>query len=742
MFRYILKYRRGIIILKRRSKTFKIILCTALAFTITMMPNYLPITAANAVTEKPENTALEARQMENLGRGVVAVRSGSSVFISWRLLALDPSGIGFNIYRIAADGETVKLNDNILTDGTNYTDTAADLTKNNSYYVKPVINGIEQAASSSFTLNANSADEPCLTIPIHNGGPIHFVWPGDFDGDGEYDYLLDRNTTNPQTLEAYKQDGTFLWSVSLGPNSSNQNNISPGSATIDVGMWDGATVYDLDGDGKAEVVLKIANGVTFGDGTVWSDSSDNKQWLAVLDGMTGKLKSYCAIPDDYISVGPMACQLGIGYLNGTTPSVVAFMKNRNADKSFNAMVCAYHYNGLELKMDWKWLRGSQDCPDGHQMRIADVDGDGKDEICEIGFVLNHDGTLRYSLASQNVAHGDRFYIGKLDKNSSGLQGYGIQQDNTKGLLEYYYDASTGSMIWQHTTTPPAGDVGRGVIGDIDPRYPGYEVWSFSGIFNGPTNTQITAPEKRPYPAFNIWWDGDTLSEEFNDGKIEKWDYSTSSVSRLVSTWKYETAVRSDRGAPVFYGDILGDWREEVIMPSSDYSKLVIFTSPIATSTRIYTLAQNPLYRNCMSSKGYLESNLTDYYLGDAMTTPPAPNIVTVQGTAEQKNFTINSSYNISGLREGKTLKVRTDITNNKSSLESVTVIAALYDDKDKMVDTASDTKEIKIGKSKNSNLEIKIPSDITNYKVKVFVQNGTGLIETATLPLSNIDARP
>lgn len=585
-----------------------------------ILSTWLPIQTASAATGP--------RIMENLGRGVVAVRNGSDVFISWRLLALDSTGIGFNVYRSTAGGTAVKLNSSVLTAGTNYTDSAADLTKDNAYYVKPVINGTEQAASAAYTLVANSASEPAFVVPIKSGGEIGNVWVGDFDGDHEYDFLLSRNRTTTQTLEAYKRDGTFLWSINLGPNSTNQNNISPGSTAIDVGMWDGVTVYDLDGNGKAEVVLRIANGVTFGDGQVWSTSnSDDKQWLAVLDGMTGKLRHYKALPDDYLSTGPLALQLGIGYLNGTTPSIVAFMKNRNADKSFNLVIAAYRYTGNNLTMEWKWLRGEQDTHDGHQMRIVDLDSDGKDEIAEIGFVLNGDGTLRYSLYNQNIFHGDRFYIGKFDPNSSNFQGYGIQQDNTTGLLEYYYDAATGAMIWQHTTTPPAGDVGRGDVGDIDPRYAGYETWSFSGIYNGPSNTQLTTAAESPWPAFRLWWDGDLLSESLNETKFEKWNYTTNTVSRLLTAYKYHNAVLNWRNAPVFYGDIAGDWREEVILPSyTDYSKLIVFTTNIPTTTRLYTLAQNPAYRNSMTIKGYAQSHLTDYYLGEGMSTPPRPNI--------------------------------------------------------------------------------------------------------------------
>ncbi|MCS3800966.1 T9SS type A sorting domain-containing protein [Niastella sp. OAS944] len=581
--------------------------------------------------------AYAQRKMERLNRGVVAVRSGSSVFISWRLLGLDPSGIGFNIYRSANGGAAVKLNSSVLTAGTNYTDNAANLTQSNSYYVRPVVSGAEQAASGAYTLAANAADKPCFIVPLRAGPQIHFVWVGDLDGDGEYDYVVDRLDWNGGgcKIEAYKRDGTFLWDVDYGPNSVNMDNISPGSAAIDVGNWDGVTVYDLDGDGKSEVITKIANGVRFGDGGTWSNGSDTKQWLGILNGQTGALRSYVTIPQDYISTGPLACSFGIGYLDGVSPSVIGKFKNRNADGSFNMMVCAFKFSGSNTTVQWKWLRGSTAAPDGHQIRIIDVDGNGTDEVCDIGYTLNSNGTLRYSLAGQGVVHGDRTQIGKLDPNRAGMQGYGVQQDNPSGLLEYYYDANTGSILWKHIGA--VGDVGRGAAGDIDPRYNGWEVWSFQGIYNGPSNTKLTDEPTRPYPNLRLWWDGDVLAENLHDEKIEKWNYSSSTVSRLVTMWNFDGGTGSDRNAPMFYGDILGDWREEVILTSADYSKLVVFTTNVPTNTRLYTLAHNPAYRNCMTIKGYMQSHLTDYYLGNGMATPPTPNITYTGSAARMEN---------------------------------------------------------------------------------------------------------
>lgn len=596
------------------------------------------------------------RLMENLGRGVVATRSASNqAFISWRLLGTDPEEIAFNLYRQVGSGNPVRVNTTPLTGGTNYQDNGIAFTQPIAYFVRPVINGQELAASGAFTLAANIPVQPCVVVPLSGGDtdPIHFVWVGDLTGDGEYDFVVDRLNWQgrPQKLEAFTRDGTRLWVVNLGPNSTDTYNIEPGSATIDVGHWDGVTVYDLDCDGKAEVVVRTANGVTFGDGGTLVHPNNNVQFISVLDGMTGAERARIQIPTDYIADGPMAAQMGIGYLNGRTPSIIASLKNRIGSGAFNMMICAWDFDGQSLAQKWKWKRGSGNYHDGHNIRIVDVTGDGQDEIGHIGFMLKGDGTVLYNLADTGgVVHGDRWHIGKFDPARPGLQGYGVQQDNPSGLLEYYYDAATGEMLWQRIGTP--ADLGRGDVGDVDPRTPGFECWAFNGVWNLPTRTQLAAAS--PWPVLRLWWDGDDLSESFNDGKIEKWIYSSSSVARLVTTWNYEGATRSDRGAPMFYGDIFGDWREETVQTNPNYTKLVIFTTNIPTARRLYTLPHNPAYRNSMTVKGYMQSHHLDYYLGHGMETPPRPKIepagvwwnpadITRSGQIDLNDFTILAS---------------------------------------------------------------------------------------------------
>lgn len=136
-----------------------------------------------------------------------------------------------------------------------------------------MINGVEQAPSAPYGLAANSPVRQYIALPLVNPGAygpydVKFSWFGDFDGDGEYDYLVDRmsDTTGGvnQFLQAYRRDGTFLWQMDIGFNSTNTANAyEPAAAAISIGDKDNVTVYDLDGDGRAEVIVRTANGTIF-----------------------------------------------------------------------------------------------------------------------------------------------------------------------------------------------------------------------------------------------------------------------------------------------------------------------------------------------------------------------------------------------------------------------------------------------------------------------------------------------
>ena len=182
-------------------------------------------------------------------------------------------------------------------------------------------------------------------MPLHSTGgafapyDVKFCWVGDIDGDGEYDFVVDRMSTTVATneyLQAYKRDGTFLWQMDMGYNSTNQYNIEPGASAISIGDKDNVTVYDLDGDGRAEVCVRTARGVILPDGSTITGPDDTTQYLSILDGLTGKELARTTLTNLWLGDGPLNCHFGIMYCDGVRPSVWSRAKTGMPKMFFNA----------------------------------------------------------------------------------------------------------------------------------------------------------------------------------------------------------------------------------------------------------------------------------------------------------------------------------------------------------------------------------------------------------------------
>jgi hypothetical protein len=590
--------------------------------------------------------------MEKLGRGLVAIRSGENeVFVSWRVLGYEfNDSVTFNLYR----------NKTLIASGLNISNYVDSTGINETYQISAVINNNEQELTDPCnvtTYKHGSNSLASIPVPINNilGYYTQCLWVGDLDGDGEYDFVLVRKNSSSGTpifLEAYSRQGVFLWRLDCGPNSYNKDNISPGSSAICVGHGDNITVYDINNDGFAEVIIRTANGVKFGDGKVLEEENNNKQFISVLEGTTGKEIARTEVPMDFISVGPLNGHMGIAYLDGINPSVVLSAKNRRSDKGFNMSVSTWNWQNDSLVFNWKFMRDKAieaNYPDGHNIRIIDVDGDGKDEITPFGYTLDDDGSVLYTLADHDVVHGDRFFIGDMDPSHEGLEGYGIQQGNPTGLIWYYYDAKTGQILQKQVEDPVVGnDYARGFVGDMDPRYPWFEFYTFTdGLYNV-DGSRITTSKPDSYPNLRIWWDGDLLSENLDNKKMTKWDYIADIDDYEIRLYTFKNVIQDPRNTPAFYGDILGDWREEAVYISDDEKNILIFTTVTPTSTKLYTLPHNPGYRNCLNIRGYYQGHMLDYYLGYDMDTPPVPNINIIgkdkKRTLPNGNFKIESAY--------------------------------------------------------------------------------------------------
>ena len=577
------------------------------------------------------------RQMENLGRGIVVLHSATSqAYVSWRLLATDPSDVGFNVYRVANGGAPAKLNSQPVTNTTDFLDTTANFAVTNYWYVTAITNGVEGAAGAPWGLPANSAVKQYFSVPLQATGgaaapyDVKFCWVGDVDGDGEYDFVVDRMSTTVATnefLQAYKRDGTFLWQMDMGYNSTNQYNIEPGSSAISIGDKDNVTVYDLDGDGRAEVCVRTARGVVLPDGTSITGPDDTTQYISILDGLTGHERARVTLTNLWPGDGPLNCHFGIMYCDGVHPSLLVEGENRNAQSVFQRETMAFDFRNGQLTRRWFFTPPpNSNLAWGHQIRFADVNHDGIDDLIEVGSVRNgKDGS---TLFDTELGHGDRYHTSDFDPDRPGLETYSIQQLNTTLLATMLYEAGTGKII-RKWYAPNVVDVGRGDALDMDPRYKGVEVFSTQpGIYDCKANAiPIATP---PFPTLGIWWDADTLREMFSaaDGNgynpvINKWNWLNNSAGRMYSIYK-EGVHTAYGGRPAFWGDILGDWREEFIVVANDCASIRIYSTTIPATNRLYCLMQNPEYRDQCTAKGYYQASYPDYYLGDQMQPPPIP----------------------------------------------------------------------------------------------------------------------
>jgi autotransporter-associated beta strand protein len=580
------------------------------------------------------------RQMEKLGRGVVALHSATSqAYVGWRLLATDPTDVGFNLYRSTSGGAGVKLNTTVITNTTDFLDTTANFTVSNSWYVVPVIGGIEQTPGAAFGLAANSPVRQYLSWPLRpvtNGAAppydVKFCWVGDLDGDGEYDYVVDRLSTTVATnqfLQAYKRDGTFLWQMDMGYNSTNQYNIEPGASAISIGHGDNVTVYDLDGDGRAEVIVRTAKGVIFGDGAVATGPDDTTQYISVVDGLTGHEITRATVPNPRPQDGPMNGHMGILYSDGVHPSILLEVENRDSSSQFHGLICAWDYRNRTLTQRWAWIPPIGGYAHAHQIRISDVNHDGKDELVEIGSVNN--GDTGQPIFDTELVHGDRYHVMDIDPDHPGLETFAIQQNNPALLATALYESGTGKMLKKWYASGNV-DVSRGVALDMDPTHRGCEFFSTQpGIFDCKGNVIFA---NSIWPPEGLWWDAD-LSREFEDGAgsgamapvVNKFDPNSGTSGRLFSIYSDNGGVhQSYGGRAAFWGDILGDWREEVVLPANDYSELRVYTTKLTATNRLYCLMQNPQYRCQATCKGYYQASYVDYYLGNGMPVPAPPPI--------------------------------------------------------------------------------------------------------------------
>ena len=603
------------------------------------------------------SSLLAQRQMEYLSRGLVAVNTSSGgVFLSWRILGTEAQTMGFNIYREEPGGSTTRITSTPIIGSSNFLDESKSITEGSRYFLGVINGNVELIESESVSVwDQNYLEIPIQTIPEYRPGDASV---GDLNGDGHLEIVLHQTSkgrdnshagvTGSPILDAYDLEGRQLWRINLGKNIREGEHYTQFMA------------YDLDGDGRAEIVCKTADGTMDGTGAFIGDASkdwrhieegsrlngrilEGPEYLTVFDGLSGKaLSTVDYVPkrdpiDGWGGIGGnggndrygnrcdrfLAC---VAYLDGRSPSVVMCRGVYG-----RTVLAAWDWRKGQLKQRWLFDSGSSYPPyrdaspfsgmGGHSLSVGDVDSDGKDEVIYQGMTVDDDGTGLYSTGRR---HGDSMHLSDLDPERPGLELFLITENENETVRFRtpgvgLHDARTGKLLWSHS---PGVDVGAGLAADIDPRYLGYEMWGGPGGLRDSRGNEI-GPKPRS-TGWAIWWDGDLLRELLDRrSRVTKWNWLEGKETLLLDTYS-----RGGGRGPNLMGDLIGDWREELLLTAPDGKSLRLYTTTILTEFRLRTLLHDPQYRLGIAWQNvvYNKPPHPSFFLGDGMKPPTAPHI--------------------------------------------------------------------------------------------------------------------
>jgi rhamnogalacturonan endolyase len=565
----------------------------------------------------------------------VAVPAEGGVHLSWRADPCLPRGP----VAIRRDGQVVAR----ITGASSWLDRAG--TPASTYRVGPDPAGIRVASAGYLAV---PLDRPApRTTPdgqaygyTANDGAV-----GDVDGDGRPEILVKWTPeiardnafggyTGETLIDAYTLDGRRLWRIDLG------RNIRSGAHYTQM------VLADFDGDGRAELMLKTGDGTVDGTGAVlgqaaadWRErggelaqqdrtgstvGADGRrmqglagrilsgpEYVTVFDGLTGRALASAPyaptrFPDgstgrdderlktlwgDAYGNRAERYLAGVAWLDGRQPSAI-MARGYYA----RTTVAAWDWRGGKLTRRWLFDSATpgQERNGGqgnHQFSVADVDGDGRDEIVYGSLALDDDGKV---LWNARLGHGDALHVSDFDPAHPGLERFGVHEDvrGNGGIGSAMIDAATGKVLW---TTPAQSDTGRGICADIDAGSPGAECWSSNETVLRSAAGKVIAQRHPRAANFAIWWDGDATRELLDGTRITKWDPATASETRLFDP-PGTAANNGTKANPVFSGDILGDWREELVLRTPDSSELRIYATPWPTCLALAPLDSDRSYR--------------------------------------------------------------------------------------------------------------------------------------------------
>lgn len=485
-------------------------------------------------------------------RRLAAISLGKGkIQLSWALLPGDHATTGFHVYRATERTHAgTRLTNEPLRTTTNFIDSGLAAETRYHYYVRSVDSQGKEGARSEWVgvTPTPKADATVMSFRPLCQGSDKSITPvfGDLDGDGTLDCVfriangnveMSQDPGLPVQMEAFTSYGRSLWRKDLCRHDhcfGSANNVP-------------FNVWDMDGDGRAEIITRLQMG--------------DEVFVAILNGLTGQVLHKAPWPPmatDFVK-SSTRIHLAIAYLDGVHPAVIT-----QTGLYENEIFAAFD---AELKPLWRFDSVMETNGSGsHHIEVADVDGDGRQEVFDGSTCLNANGTVRWSIYKM---HPDIVAIHDFLPERPGPEVFYLIETNLHAGA-YLVDASTGKPLWKNNREEdPHWSHGHiGWTGDIWEGTPGIEcVFNRDGhedrnllLFTGAGERILEHFSDEQAP---LEWDGDRTLELIHTRDLVLGDFDGKQIVPKTEG----NPLRPKGGSLVMVADLCGDFRDELVVRS-------------------------------------------------------------------------------------------------------------------------------------------------------------------------------